>query len=370
MSSRNINMQVFVKKAIVFLFIIFPLVASAKGQLSVQAIDVAGDSISKGFNAGSAFPCSNGDQENYNWLTSDTHGSAFCSAGNEGVYSFLERLECDAGTNIFAPPTNHAASGATLVRDLVNQANSVRTYLSGQAGQRLAVVFLGHNDSCSGTQTKVNASCSSTDLDPANYCKTTPAAFERELRKGLDVLITIGNTRVGVSAPVRVSQLCNFGSKANCQVGGTCQFLWGSVSICQSLTRNCTSDRIIDTYTTMKGYRDTLASVTAEYDGIPIGGTSRILMIGGQIVGGATKAVGTTVGYSDAAWMYKFNADQLSCCDCFHPSAIGQDTLGRLAKTGLTCSRVNPCCRETGDPLVDGKCEVLERRNRHHRGLL
>lgn len=370
MSSRNINMQVFVKKAIVFLFIIFPLVASANGQLSVQAIDVAGDSISKGFNAGSAFPCSNGDQENYNWLTSDTHGSAFCSAGNEGVYSFLERLECDAGTNIFAPTTNHAASGATLVRDLVNQANSVRTYLAGQSGQRLAVVFLGHNDSCSGTQTKVNASCSSSDLDPANYCKTTPVAFERELRKGLDVLITIGNTRVGVSAPVRVSQLCNFGSKANCQVGGTCQFLWGSVSICQSLTRNCTSDRIIDTYTTMKGYRDTLAAVTAEYDAIPLGGTSRVLMIGGQIVGGATKAVGTTVGYSDAAWMYKFNADQLSCCDCFHPSAIGQDTLGRLAKTGLTCSRVNPCCRETGDPLVDGKCEVLERRNRHHRGLL
>ena len=358
------------KKALISVSILLVLAGGTYAQLSVQAMDVAGDSISKGFNASSAFPCSNADQENYNWLTSDTHGSNLCAAGNEGVLSFLERLECDAGTNIFAPPTNHAASGATLVRDLVNQAVNVKNYLTTQSGQRLAVVFLGHNDNCSGTQTKVNTSCSSTDLDTANYCKTTPAAFERELRKGLDVLITTGNTRVGVSAPVRVSQLCNFGTKPNCQLSGNCQFLWGAVSVCPSLTRNCQNDRVIDTYTTMKGYRDTLARVTAEYAEIPVGGRSQILIIGGQVVGGATKALGTSVGYSDAAWNYKFNADQLSCCDCFHPSALGQDTLGRIAKTGLTCSRVNPCCRETGDPLVDAKCEVLERRQRHHRGLL
>lgn len=357
-------------KVLVCLLAVIPFVLSAHGQLSVQAIDVAGDSISKGFNASSAFPCSNADQENYNWLTSDTHGTDLCAAGNEGVLSFLERLECDAATNIFAPPVNHAASGATLVRDLVNQASSVKTYLSTQNGQRLAVIFLGHNDNCSGTQAKVNTACSSADLDRENYCKTTPGAFERELRRGLDILITTGNTRVGVSAPVRVSQLCNFGTKPNCQLSGNCQFLWGFVSVCPSLTRNCQPDRIVDTYTTMKGYRDILATVAAEYAAIPVGGRSQILIVGGQVVGGALKAEGTTVGYSDAAWMYKFNADQLSCCDCFHPSALGQDTLGRLAKTGLTCSRVNPCCRETGDPLVDGKCEVLERRNRHHRGLL
>ena len=362
--------MLFTTRSFIVVAIVAAFSASMMAQLSVQAIDVAGDSISKGFNASSAFPCSNGDQENYNWLTSDTHGSSLCGAGSEGVFSFLERLECDAGANIFAPPANHAASGATLVRDLVNQASNVKTYLATQSGQRLAVVFLGHNDNCSGTQTKVNASCSSSDLDPVNYCKTTPGAFERELRKGLDILISIDNTRVGVSAPVRVSQLCNFSAKANCQVSGTCQFLWGAVSICQSLTRNCTDDRIIDTYSTMKGYRDILASVATEYAAIPVGGTSQVVMIGGQTVGGTTKAAGTTVGYSDAAWMYKFNGDQLSCCDCFHPSAFGQDTLGRLAKTGLTCSRVNPCCKDTGAPLVDGKCEVIERRNRHYRGLL
>ena len=49
---------------------------TATAQLMIQAIDVAGDSISKGFNASSAFPCSNGDQEQFNWFTSDTHGTS------------------------------------------------------------------------------------------------------------------------------------------------------------------------------------------------------------------------------------------------------------------------------------------------------
>src|SRR5436305_1205845 len=124
------------------------LVAAASAQLTIQAIDVTGDSISKGFNAGNASPCSNGDQETYNWLTSDTHGTALCSAGSEGVFSVLEQIECEAGTNILGASPNHAVSGATLVRDFVSQAGNVRTYLASQPATRLAVVFLGHNDNC------------------------------------------------------------------------------------------------------------------------------------------------------------------------------------------------------------------------------
>ena len=343
--------------------------AHAAAQLGIQALDVAGDSISKGFNASSAFPCSNGDQENYNWLSSDTHGSSFCSSGAEGVFSIAERIECEIGTNIFTPSSNSARSGATLVSDLVVQAGNVKTYLSGQPVQRMAAVFLGHNDNCSGTIAKTNASCSSSDLDPANYCKTRPDSFERELRKGLDVLISIGNTRVGVVAPVRVSQLCNFGSKSNCQVGGTCQFLWGSANICGALTRDCSATRISDTFTTMKAFRDILKIVTAEYDAVPVGGTSPVVMIGGQIVGGAVKAAGTTVVYSDAPWFYRFKSEHLSCCDCFHPSGIGQDSLARLLKNGLTCSRLNPCCKDTGDPVADGKCSITDRKATYYRGL-
>lgn len=257
-----------------------------------------------------------------------------------------------------------------MLSDFVNQSNSIKTYLNSQTGNRLAAVLLGHNDNCSGTQTKTNASCPSADLDPNNYCRTKNESFEREFRKGLEILMTVPNTRIAVSAPVRVSQLCNFTAKQSCQAPVTCQTLWNFTPICQSLTRNCSDDRIVDTYTTMRAYRNILRSVTAEYAAIPEGGASRVVSIGGEIVGGATKAAGARFVYSDAAWRYQFKSEQLSCCDCFHPSSAGQDQLGKIAKTGLLCSRLNPCCKETGDPLVDGKCARVETKRYFYNGIL
>src|SRR5438034_11676955 len=102
------------RRITLIVFVLLMLSVSASAQLGIQAVDITGDSISKGFNASSAFPCSNADQETYNWLTSDTHGSAFCTAGSENVFSVFEQMECDAGTNLIAPLPNHAASGATL----------------------------------------------------------------------------------------------------------------------------------------------------------------------------------------------------------------------------------------------------------------
>lgn len=119
----------------------------------------------------------------------------------------------------------------------------------------------------------------------------------------------------------------------------------------------------------MKAYREILKRVTAEYAAIPDGGQSPVVMIGGEMVGGAAKATGTHFTYSDAAWFYRFNADQISCCDCFHPSPLGQDTLARFAKEGLSCSKTAPCCRETGDPLADAKCLVQERKRVYYRGI-
>ncbi|MGI8641179.1 MAG: SGNH/GDSL hydrolase family protein [Pyrinomonadaceae bacterium] len=340
----------------------------ADAQLNIQAIDVAGDSISKGVNAGGA-PCANADQEQYNWITGDTHGVNFCSAGSENVYSVLERLECDYQTNIFTALPNHAASGARMLSDFLAQAGNIKTYLNSQPAPRMAAVFLGHNDNCSGTITKTNASCSNSDLDPNNYCRTKNDAFEREFRKGLEVLMSIPNTRIAVAAPVRVSQLCNFQNKANCQAPISCQVLWSNVNICGSLTQDCSPARIADTYKTMKAYRDILKNVTAEYAAIADGGTSRVVTIGGEIIGGGIKASGAAFIYSDAAWRYRFNADQLSCCDCFHPSAIGQDKLAQIMKNGLTCSPIQPCCRDTGDPLVDGKCSRRELKRISYNGL-
>lgn len=353
-----------------FLCIFFPgSIFQVNAQLNIRAIDVSGDSISKGFNAASSFPCPNADQEQYNWLTSKTNGTNLCAAGSENVWSFVERLECELGTNILAKNPNSAVSGARMLSDFLNQANNVKSYLIAQPFPRLAAVLLGHNDGCSTTLNKTNTSCPNADQDPNNYCRTRPASFEREFRKGLDVLITVPNTRIGVMSPVRVSQLCNFGSKSNCQVGGSCQFLWSVANICGSLTRDCSDTRIIDAFESMKVYREILKRVTAEYAAIPEGGTSPVITIGGEMVGGATKAVGNHLVYSDAAWFYKFNADQLSCCDCFHPSFLGQNTLAQVAKQGLSCSKTAPCCRDTGDALTDAKCLVTERKRVFYNGI-
>jgi len=357
------------ERLLIALLVSLVLAAGIQAQLGIQAVDVMGDSISKGFNAGNAFPCSNGDQETYNWMTSDTHGASLCGAGGERVFSVFERMECDAGMNLIAPIPNRAASGATLVGNFLSQAGSVRTYLSTQPATRLAVVFLGHNDSCSGSVNKVNASCSSGDLDPNNYCRTKPDAFERELRKGLDILMSIGDTHIGVISPIRVSQLCNFGTKTNCQIGSSCQFLWGVVSICASLTRDCSSTRVADNYTTMKSYHDIIKRVTEDYGAIRDGGRSPVVMIGGQTVGGGVKAFGTVFAYTDVPWFYRFSSAQISCCDCFHPSGLGQNTLASLLKNGLFCTRANPCCKDTGDALADGKCSTLNYRQTYYAGI-
>ena len=126
----------------------------------------------------------------------------------------------------------------------------------------------------------------------------------------------------------------------------------------------------MDTYTAMKAYREILKRVTAEYIAIPNGGSSPIVIIGGEMVGGATKAAGTDFIFSDAPWFYRFSADQISCCDCFHPSGIGQDQLAKLLKNGLSCSRLQPCCKDTGDDLADGKCTRTEVKRVFYKGLL
>src|SRR5262245_25181876 len=130
------------RSALIAIFALILCAGSLRAQLGIQAVDVSGDSISKGFNAGNAFPCSNGDQETYNWMTSDTHGTSLCSAGSENVFSVFEQMECDAGMDLIAPVPNHAASGATMVGNFVSQAGNIRTYLSSQPAMRLAVVFM------------------------------------------------------------------------------------------------------------------------------------------------------------------------------------------------------------------------------------
>jgi hypothetical protein len=352
---------------------------------NIAAVASAGDSITKGFNAQSAAPCPNTDQEYYNWSTSDTNlsqdGFPFCYEGPEGVASVTERLECAEQQEVESPDPNQARSGAQMLKDFVNQANAIKTYISTQPAPRLATVLLGHNDLCGGKLTKYNLSCSrGADQDRNNYCRSTPAAFEREFRKGLDILITVPDMKIGVLSIVRVSQLCNFAGKSTCQLFSNCQWLWRTANgfdglfgsgngICGSLTFDCSSGRISDTYRMALAYRNILQRVTADYAAIPAGGVSPVVTIAGQTVGGAVKASGSTAVYSDAPWRYKFTVSQLSCCDCFHPSRIGQEALARMATDGLTCSTADQCCVDIGDPVADGRRTNTETSGRYYPGI-
>jgi len=331
----------------------------------VESMDACGDSITKAFNAQDQPLCLNTDQEQFNWSTGDTHGTNFCSAGDDGVFSHAEALECFKNADIIRADPNSARSGADMLGDFVSQATSIRNTLSVQPSPRYTTVMLGHNDICSGTVDKMQISCpAGADQDPNNHCWTTPDVFEREFRKGLDILITVDNLTIGVASIVRLSLLCNHGAKQSCTIFGplSCQELWtGSVMIgspiCGSLLADCSEQRLTDAYLMAQAYREILSRVSAEYAAIPEGGTSPSVFVGGQPVGGATKAPGVTLAYSDATWAFKFSAEFLTCCDCFHPSLPAQDTLSRILFEGLTCSSTDICCQDTGDPLTDATCQ-------------
>ena len=96
-----------------------------------------------------------------------------------------------------------------------------------------------------------------------------------------------------------------------------------------------------------KAYRDILATVAAEYAAVPENG---------KTAGGATKAPGVEIVFSDAAWRVRFDENDVSCCDCFHPSVQGQDRLARGLLEGVTCGNTDACCADTGNPAGDGRC--------------
>jgi lysophospholipase L1-like esterase len=338
-------------------------------------MDAAGDSITKGFNAQDAFPCPNSAQEAFNWATSETPRGDLCSDGGDGVFSQAERLECRKGSAVVRAAPNSAAVGAQMLTDFVPQARRLQATLSPQPPPRYAPVWLGHNDVCGGTLDKLKASCAAgADQDPNNYCRTTPAAFEREFRKGLDLLLTVPELKIGVASLLRVSELCTHGQKRACQFPGgaqSCEDLWEAAAqgggivgldqeICGSLTVDCSEERVTDAYVMAKAYHDILARVTAEYARIAQGGPSAVVTVGGEMVGGARKAAGVTLAFSEAPWVYSAKSDDLSCCDCFHPSPQGQDTAARILFDGFTCSASDACCAEAGEVLADGWCAVAD----------
>ena len=345
----------------------------------IASIDAIGDSISKAVNARE--PCALDDRETFNWATSITEDGAFCSDGGDGVYSQAERIECRQGAMIVNADPNSAESGAEMLKDFFVQAQKVEQLFGTHppAAPRYVTVEMGHNDICSGTIERIQTECAEgNDQDPMNHCRTTEAAFEREFRKGLDVLITVPDLKIGVAAPVRVTQLCNHAAKPNCfpNFGGNCRGLWAAAlnlfetGLCGSITKDCSDERRLqDGYETAKAYRDIMERVSSEYAALAEGASSREMTAGGEPVGGAVKATGNSLSFSNASWVYKFKEEQVSCCDCFHPSFRGQDVAARILFDGFTCSSTDACCADTGDPVSAALCTAEDTSGTFHPGL-
>jgi len=350
-------------------------------EASVASMDAIGDSISEGFNAVSdGETCPESELEQRNFSTGDTHGGELCSDGGEGVFSHAESLECVQGQQIVRADSNAADSGARMLTGFFDQSGAAAAFLAGQPEPRYVTILLGHNDICSGTVDRVQASCPrGADQDPTNHCRTTPAAFERELRKGLDVLLGVSSLRIGVAAPVRVSLLCVHGGREPCRPEiEECQDVWRAAvtlglpdekGICGSLTADCSDARVASAYEMTRAYREVIARVAAQYAAVPSGGSSPVVVVGGQTVGGAVKASGVEVVFSDASWRARFDETDVSCCDCFHPSVSGQDRIARGLLEGIVCGDADPCCADTGDPVLDGRCAQEDRGGTFHAGF-
>ena len=345
----------------------------------IASIDAIGDSISKAVNAreNAQGSCTNRDQESFNWSTSITQDETFCSHGGDRVYSQAERLECRQETMIVNTHPNTAVSGAEMLKDFFDQAENTKKSLGTKPAPRYVTVEMGHNDICSGTIERIQTNCAEgDDQDPMNHCRTTEAAFEREFRKGLEVLITVPDLKIGIAAPVRVSQLCNHADKPNCSLGGNCRGLWAAAlnifdtGLCGSITKDCSDEqRLQDGYETAKAYRDIMARVSAEYAALAEGETSKEIEVGDETVGGAVKAAGASLSFSNASWVYKFKSEQISCCDCFHPSFLGQDAAAQILFDGFTCSPTDVCCADTGDPVSNALCTTEDTGGTFHPGL-
>jgi cysteine-rich repeat protein len=69
------------------------------------------------------------------------------------------------------------------------------------------------------------------------------------------------------------------------------------------------------------------------------------------------KAEDVALRYIAAPFHYRVEPDDLSCCDCFHPSDTGQRNLAQFTWDGITCSDATPCCAPSDDPVVTARCD-------------
>jgi len=208
-------------------------------------------------------------------------------------------------------------------------------------------------------QVEKSSSCPTTDQDPNNYCRTTSQAFEREFRKGLDALVSFDQIEIIVVAPFRYSQICNFAQRGKTATsaaygqisGSSCQDFWSRAQSsalpfgngpCASLTDDCSDQRIDDAYQTQLKYLAIMKAVVLSYTALSPGDLSPT----GTLVGNFSMTV------NEAAWNYRFDQEDISACDCFHPSRGLQQKLAALDT--FDCATSSKCCDGT-NPATCGQ---------------
>jgi len=274
----------------------------------------------------------------------------------ESIFSYAEQSRA-AGANLVAE------DGATMLNGFHDQAVSLATFLKKGREPR-AIILIGHGDMCTSETQKSAGSCSNPDQDPQNYCRTTGQAFEREFRRGLDELVVVNNSEIIVFAPLRYSQICNFA-----QIGHTseslygpsrdCQTFWKETTTasgfgpCSSLTTDCSTSRIEDAYNTQLGYFKILESVIQQYNALS-GGSKTPSAVGHS--GGAVVAAGVTVTFRSDLWNYRFQIEDVSSCDCLHPTKLMQQKIANITSNTLQCpgSSSIRCCGDESPAVCGG----------------
>jgi hypothetical protein len=312
------------------------------------SIAAIGDSITAAFDgAYSEFEsCQFRDNPEYSFSTS--------IAGNT-TYSVAERASAYKGGTV--PSANFGSDGARISSG-DDQALAAKTWALSQAAPRLITVFLGHNDICRGQRDKFHAVCPRADQDPSNYCRTSTFYYELEMRRMLDVLVTIPDSQIAIIHPIRVSQLCNFANEKVIDewwLTVSCEDLWatpnlfGQDGVCPSLT-SCSAERIADAYTTWAAYRDIGNRLVEEYNVYASGQTipQNPTFGTGGVVRADNVSFQTTDVIGNSRFKYRdpFGNVQLSVCECYHPSKYGQNLLAKLLWRGLVCSAATPCCND------------------------
>jgi len=349
------------------------------------AIAASGDSISVAFNA-QAGSCTDANNPSLPWdVPFDANHVVKCASSATRTFSIMEQAIC-AGQPI-KNSVNVAMFGATMVANGYAQAVSIRSNLTGIHGRKKIISFMGHNDACSGHADEMYSppglfvqNCNDRpypiDRDATNFCYYYQQSYERELRRSLDVYITMANSSVTIVVPGRVSQICNLANSpaTPLNVDGvfTCQGMWITAdtlgtNICRPLTYfnflhgSCSDLRVTSLYNMLLAYRSSIIAVVAEYNALAVGAKSAVYKFNGVSSGGATKAAVVQINYSDVAWKSPFDSTLIGECDCFHPTLAGQNSLALHGYQGRQCSESSPCCKD--DPsnvLASAKCSEYD----------